>query len=283
MIASRRRRQQLTAAVASISQVPLHHHHIPLLSLLSSNMACCVVFFEETILSILPSTLFVIVGSVEAARMLWHRRLLVNKSRRMTLKLATIATLAAIQVALLVCWKLYPIRATSIPVVSSALGLCAALVLAITSTAAHRASPRPSLTITGFLLISILLDMPRVRTTWLLEGSSKVVAGLLSASLATKVALLFLESIGKRSILAEAYSRLSLEETSGLFSRSLFTWLVPLLRAGSRGALKLGDLFTIHQKLNSSAAFQQLQAALKRSLSPFCLSKQVSLHSNLAC
>lgn len=201
--------------------------------------------------------------------MLWNRRLLLvnNKSRRMVLKLATIAVLAALQTALLACWKVYPIQATNIPVVSSALGLCVAVVLAITSAAAHRASPRPSLTITGFLLVSILLDMPRVRTTCLLDDSNKAVAGLMSASLAAKVVLLVLESIGKRSILAEAYARLSLEETSGLFSRGFFTWLIPLLRAGSRGALKLGDLFVIHQKLNSNAAFEQLQEALKKSKS----------------
>lgn len=68
--------------------------------------------------------------------------------------------------------------------------------------------------------------------------------------------------MGKRSILVQEFSHLSHEETSGLFSRALFLWLGSLLAVGSRGAIKLRDLFSIHRRLDSDLVFARLQQSI---------------------
>ncbi|KAK8144941.1 hypothetical protein G3M48_005104 [Beauveria asiatica] len=148
------------------------------------------------------------------------------------------------------------------PLVSAILALVVAAVFSVNSTIAHRASPRPSLTISAYLFISFLADIPRVRTLWLM-GTYTNVAAILSCSLAIKLILLWLESIGKRPLLLEKHTNISDEETAGLFSRGLFFWLTRLMITGSRQVLNLHTLLSIHQRINSSATFPRLQKALE--------------------
>lgn len=190
--------------------------------------------------------------------------MLVTKSPLRLVKLASILAFAAIQVALIALWALHPLPSTSIPLVSSILSLLVAAVLAANSVVAHRASPRPSLIICAYLFLSGLTDIPRVRTMWMLNEHDAS-AALLSCSLAVKLVLLALESVGKRQWLADEYNSISQEETSGFFSRGLFLWLVSLLLSGSRQALKLRDLRGIHQKIGSTSVFPQLKESLKAS------------------
>ncbi|KAM3456042.1 hypothetical protein MY3296_001911 [Beauveria thailandica] len=148
------------------------------------------------------------------------------------------------------------------PLVSAILALVVAAVFSVNSTIAHRASPRPSLTISAYLFISFLADIPRVRTLWLM-GTYTNVAAILSCSLAIKLILLWLENIGKRPLLLEKHTNISDEETAGLFSRGLFFWLTRLMITGSRQVLNPHTLLSIHQRINSSATFPRLQKALE--------------------
>ncbi|KAM3470243.1 hypothetical protein MY8738_009823 [Beauveria namnaoensis] len=148
------------------------------------------------------------------------------------------------------------------PLVSAILALVVAAIFAVNSTIAHRASPRHSLTISAYLFISFVADIPRVRTLWLM-GTYTNVAVILSSSLAIKLILLWLENIGKHPLLLEKHTNISDEETAGLFSRGLFFWLSRLMITGSRQVLNLHTLLSIHQRINSSATFPRLQKALE--------------------
>ena len=203
-------------------------------------------------------------GSLESACMLGKLRCFVVKSPLRFVKLIFIFIFAALQVSLVALWALEPFPSTTIPLVSAILALVVAAVLAVNSAIAHRASPRPSLIISAYLFISFLADIPRVRTLWLM-GTYTNVAAILSCSLAVKLILLWLENIGKRPLLLEKYTNISDEETAGLFSRGLFFWLTRLMITGSRQVLNLHTLLSIHQRINSSTTFSQLQKALRNS------------------
>ncbi|ATY58924.1 ABC transmembrane type 1 [Cordyceps militaris] len=220
------------------------------------------VFFEEVILCMLPAALYLMGGSLESAFMLGKPRCLVMKSPLRFVKLIFIFIFAALQVSLVALWALEPFPSTTMPLVSAILALVVAAVFAVNSTIAHRASPRPSLIISAYLFISVLADIPRVRTLWLM-GTYTNVAAILSSSLAIKLILLWLENIGKRPLLLEKYANISAEETAGLFSRGLFFWLTRLMITGSRQVLNMHTLLSIHQRINSSATFPQLKKALE--------------------
>jgi ATP-binding cassette, subfamily C (CFTR/MRP), member 1 len=151
------------------------------------------------------------------------------------------------------------VYSTPVVIASSTLGLFVALGLGVLSPIEHHKSPRPSFFITTYLLISVLFDAARVRTAWLV-GENGRVAGVLSASLGTKLLMLVLEAADKRRFLIESYRHLSRESTSGLLNRSLFWWLVPLLSDGWKRVLSVGDLFSINEKLASRKAGEDLQA-----------------------
>lgn len=148
---------------------------------------------------------------------------------------------------------------TALSIVSSVLGLCAALSLAVLSVVEHRNTARPSFVISIYIILSLLFDIVRTRTTWLLGGHA--LAGTSTLALALKVAIIVLETVNKRSILLEAYAKLSSEATSSLPSRGLFLWLGSLLRAGSNKVLTMKDLLPIHEKLDTRTLHIQLEAA----------------------
>lgn len=234
--------------VDSISQVLIL---LFMLSLLLLILFLLVVMFEETIMSILPSAIFIFVASIQAARMLVKRTKVVKNSSLFVAKIAACLIYAALQLVLLVLSAKNETSASStVAIASSVLGLCAAFGLTLVLPLHHKASPRSSFIVSGFLFLSLLFDSVRVRTAWLIGGVDAF-AATLSASIAIKLGILIIEAISKRSILQDDYSHLSKEATSGIFSRGSFWWLVSLLRDGSKGALQLSSLFAIHERLDS--------------------------------
>lgn len=128
----------------------------------------------------------------------------------------------------------------------------------------HVKSLRPSFIISAYFFVSMLLDIARVRTEWLLK-ESPAYAGLLTVSFIVKVTLLLLETIEKRRLLYADEKRISVESTSGPFSRGFFVWLNGLLRAGFRSLLALDSLPAIYEKLHSGKTHERFKEAwLKR-------------------
>lgn len=112
-------------------------------------------------------------------------------------------------------------------------------------------SIRPSFLVSAYLFTTLLLDLARVRTAWLLPGKQPY-SVLLSTSLAVKLVFLVLASVEKQKWLLSAQRHHSLESLSGPFARGFFTWLNRLLWRGHSAPLTEDDLPVVHEKLSSS-------------------------------
>ena len=147
-----------------------------------------------------------------------------------------------------------------------------ALSLCILSYYEHLRSVRPSTIVETYVFFSVATDAVQVRTLWLQYDT--VLAGVMSASLAIKIAILVLEARCKRQILMAPYAELSPETTSGFFSRSTFYWLNGLFRVGFASIIDLRDLPKLDSKLLSKSLREQMQQSWNKS-------KGVSLSSRV--
>lgn len=154
-----------------------------------------------------------------------------------------------------------PALQTHISVISAALSVLGAMALAILSHFEHVRSVKPSFIINIYLIASILFDASRVRTQTLMrKDANNVLGAIIAASLAVKLVVLILEATEKRALLPGLYAQFSLENTSGLISRSSFWWLNSLLISGYKTVLSLPHLPAIHEKLNSAHLASKLQS-----------------------
>lgn len=126
--------------------------------------------------------------------------------------------------------------------------------MAALSHSEHQRSPRPSLLLVGYLLLTVVLDIARCRTFWLVstESREKVVAAVFFAATATKAVYIVLESVHKSSwIQWRDGEKHSPEETSGLIGLGAYTWVNSLFIQGYRKMLKLEDLFPLDTAMRS--------------------------------
>ncbi|ORY71658.1 multidrug resistance-related protein [Pseudomassariella vexata] len=216
------------------------------------------ILFEESIFTILPATLFILLAPFRALRLL-RRRIRVKRTALYAGKVVAIGAYIGLQLAVLVLTAHSAVQ-TQVSIASATLSLASGLSLAVLSHLEHAKSIRPSFLINIYLIATVLLDIARVRTQWLL-GEDGVVAGVLTASVAVKVGMLLLEAAEKRSLLLGLDRNFSIESTSGVFSRSSFWWLNSLLVSGFKKVLTMDDLPAIHEKLDSDRLAVQLQLA----------------------
>lgn len=159
------------------------------------------------------------------------------------------------------------LRATNLQVTSKAsvaastLDFVAACVLFVLSCFEHSRSVAPSTIIGLYLAISVPFDAVRLRTHYLLRShASTTIAAFLSLSLVVKCTVLVNEAVEKRSLLHARYRDLPPEATSGVYNKSIFWWLNPLLKIGFGKNLDVEDLFNLDQELasaNISSRFRQ--------------------------
>jgi ATP-binding cassette subfamily C (CFTR/MRP) protein 1 len=86
----------------------------------------------------------------------------------------------------------------------------------------HQRSLRPSTLLSLYLSALVILDIPRVRTLWLIGSANGDAAAMTVTLIMTAVALL-LESAEKRSSVVEKKSFGAPEEYSGFWTRTAFT------------------------------------------------------------
>ncbi|CAI7632321.1 unnamed protein product [Penicillium glandicola] len=165
-----------------------------------------------------------------------------------TLAIAT--ELTGIHVVLLV-FATQHYLAQYVSLAGATLSLIVAVSIVILLHWEHSRAIRPSFLVSACLFITVLLDIARARTAWLLPYG-KAYPACLTASLVTKLLLLVLANVEKRKWLLPAQKTQSIENTSGLFSRGLVAWLNELLRRGHTLLLTGDTPPNIHEKLSSS-------------------------------
>ncbi|OQV08053.1 hypothetical protein CLAIMM_12380 [Cladophialophora immunda] len=210
------------------------------------------VLFEDTILTILPAALFLISATARAAWLTSRPNKVATSLSRLT-KLVLLSAFVTVQLTVLLARATNSEAATKASVAAAALDFAASCVLFVLSCFEHSRSVTPSTIIGLYLIVSFLFGAVQLRTFYLLRGyAAKSIANLLSLSLAIKLGVLVTEAVEKRGILLEPYRDLPPEATSGVYNKSVFWWLNPLLRLGFGKTLKLDDLYNLDEKLASA-------------------------------
>jgi ABC-type multidrug transport system fused ATPase/permease subunit len=152
-------------------------------------------------------------------------------------------------------------------IASSTIAFISSICLCVVSLLHHRLSYRPSSTLCGFLLLTLLFDIVQVRTLWLsaAEAVEITFCRVFSASLALKVLLLILEVQHKGISNVDAESP---EERAGIFELGSFIWLGPLFKAGNKRRLFIKDLFPLPEILSTEVAQSMLLKHLQSSDHP---------------
>ncbi|UKZ46329.1 hypothetical protein TrVGV298_000530 [Trichoderma virens] len=207
------------------------------------------VSFEESILSTLPSALFLLFSIPRAIYLLRTP----DKAKRRsayTPKLIASSAYAGIQVGSLALVASSRLLNTKFSLAAAILNLIAACCIVLLSHIEHVKSIRPSFLLTSYLFTSLLFDAARLRTEWLLSVNVAY-AAVLSTSTVLKLVVLVLENVEKRRILVDSSKEPSTESTSGPFNRGFFIWLNSLLISGWATVLTNHDLPAIYEKLSS--------------------------------
>ncbi|KZL80273.1 abc transporter [Colletotrichum incanum] len=221
------------------------------------------VLFEQSILSILPNALFILLAPFRVAYLL-HNDARIHSGKILWLKLAAIAVFLCLQIALTALWALPSTPSARTSIAESVLGLVEALALGAVSYVEHKRSIRPSALLGGYLVLTIVLDIAQVRTFWIRDGLTPV-AAVFTASLVAKVAMLVLEETPKRAHLLGSEKGVAVESTTGVISRSLFWWLNSLFFQGFRLLIGLEDLGAIDPKFDSKLLLGKLDRVWSKS------------------
>lgn len=146
-----------------------------------------------------------------------------------------------LQLAVLVLWSLPATPHTGVSVAAASLSLAEIVAMGCLLWAEHRYSPSPSMILSIYLSVTILLHLSTIRSLFL-RSDLVAVGGITVGTLVLKLFILALEEIPKRAL---AGSKVSKEISSGLWSRSVFWWLHTTLRKGFNSFLGIDDLSTL--------------------------------------
>lgn len=212
-------------------------------------------FFEQTILSILPCGLFLLVSWFQSVRTWKSASVVPARGTLYLTKLAAAAVFAALQLAVLVLWSLLPeSRRTSTAIPDAVVRLVSAITVGLISKISHSRSIRPSTPLAVFLALTVLFDVAIARTLWLTRAEQPRLPAVFTAAVAAKIILLVLEACEKTSVV-------SAESRSSIYSRSFFWWLGPLLLKGYRSTLGLKDLDQLEDPLASERLCENMKEA----------------------
>lgn len=140
-----------------------------------------------------------------------------------------------LQVVILAVNISHPQGRNALHIIADTLSIFVAIAICCLSFLEHSRSPRPSFLLDIYLLACLVLDCAKLRSLWRIEATTSGV--LLSVSAAIKLVLLTLETVEKRQALYTKDEKLGPEKTAGLLNRSIFWWLVGLLKFGFREVL----------------------------------------------
>lgn len=124
----------------------------------------------------------------------------------------------------------------------------------------HAKSPRPSILISIYLTLTLLLDAAQTRTLWLASRNQieATFSRLYTSTLILKAICLLLESQSKTRWMTWDKKEHSPEETSGLFGLGAFIWLNRLFLSGYAKVLKVGDLYPLDPAMSTEALDKRL-------------------------
>ncbi|KAH8736482.1 P-loop containing nucleoside triphosphate hydrolase protein [Ilyonectria robusta] len=219
------------------------------------------IHFETLVFSLIPSALFIPISLWRTA-VLSQKPAIVHARSLQLVKLVAFLPYLGLQLTLVVLVGLRSFNVTDLFISSAVLQFLAGLCMLGLSYFEHGRSPRSSLLLTGFLLLTLLLDIAETRTFWLASNLSSELryAGIFTGVIATKAVLLAVESTNKSKwVRWDTDEPHSPEETSGIFGLGVYFWLNSLFLSGYRKILQLDDLYPLDRSLKSHSLHQRFQ------------------------
>ncbi|KAJ9480943.1 hypothetical protein VN97_g12573 [Penicillium thymicola] len=138
-------------------------------------------------------------------------------------------------------------------IASSVLNLVSALLMITLSVVDHSKSPRPSILLSGYLFLTLFLDVARARTLFLSSDDKPELtySSIFVAAIALKTGILLLEAQQKSRWVGWDEKEHSPEETSGIFSLGVFFWLNKMFLVGYSKVMTIGDLYPLDSSFNA--------------------------------
>lgn len=207
-------------------------------------------------LSVATAALFVTLAVPRVLHLSRRRRATCAPAGLLLAKLLAAATLAGLRLGLLVLAIRRNAHFLSPSLVASAaLELGASLVLIVLSLLEHFNSYRPSILVCLFLFLTFIYDLARCPLLWTVSHRHDVdditaFAALFTAVIVVELTLLVLESVRRRSWIVGHAADHSPEETSGILSMGLYSWLNPLLWRGYHEPLTMEHLFALDASIS---------------------------------
>lgn len=138
------------------------------------------------------------------------------------------------------------------------------IVLMLVSYFEHTRSIRPSTLLIVYIGLSLLLDVARLRTLFLIPLLGAVPRVFFS-SFVVKFIVLILEIYEKRRIIRHEWKTASPEATGSVVNRSLFLWLNKTLMQGFRTILTADSLPQLDNEILSASDPNALMAKWRQS------------------
>ncbi|KAK6335782.1 hypothetical protein TWF730_003159 [Orbilia blumenaviensis] len=205
--------------------------------------------FEESMFDLVPAGLVILLSPFRIWQLRRRPKRVFEKSFAGS-KLMNITVLAILKLILAVVWTFRAPLLTKTSIAAAAVSFCEVLAIGIVSSHEHVRNIRPSTLLSLALTVSIIFDIIRARTLIKIDFDNLLTA-LFTASIASKASVLLLEAKDKRVFLRSPDTEKPPEETSGLFSRSVFWWMTPLLRTGYSKILSFSDLWHLDDRIDA--------------------------------
>ncbi|KAK2738485.1 hypothetical protein FQN57_007000 [Myotisia sp. PD_48] len=225
--------------------------------------------FEESILTLLPQAIATI-WALQRLLALRNATTIVKSSWLLFLKLFLFASYIILHITVLAVWVVRGVQTTRLTVATLALTIACYSMLLVISYLEHVRSPRPSTLLCVYLGISVLLDIARVRTLFVVSYST-VVAGVFLAAFIIKILILVSEIVEKRNLLGPDWKDASPEDTGGVFNRALFIWLNDVFQRGFRTLLTVNTLPPLDSDILSASKPSTLIQRWEKGISNICL------------
>lgn len=119
--------------------------------------------------------------------------------------------------------------------------------------------------LSSYLMLSLLFDIVRTRSLWLLAvmRAENAFAAVFTAAVGVKAVAFLAESQIKTRWIQWDTASHSPEETAGFFGLTAFSWLWKLFAIGRKKVLTLDDLFSLDRHMASDALRMKLQTSIK--------------------
>ncbi|KAK1640158.1 ATPase-like protein [Colletotrichum phormii] len=219
--------------------------------------------FEQAVLAIIPAAVLILC-SLPRLFQLPQKQRIVDETVLLCLKLSALVAYSGLQLGhlILTCRGTY--WSSQLGLASDALNFVASLIIILLSFLEHARSPRPSMLLGVYLLITVLFDIARTRTQWLSADSANDFrqARLSIASVILKVVVLIIESRKKKPASASEKQQ-SPEATSGIISLSTYFWVNDLFLRGFRKLLILDDLYALDEAMSAEVLYAKFGPLLE--------------------